>query len=73
MRLYFWDTPPGMFNFISALTRRQKAHIFLLLDLSLIPAALGFTAEGRRDGLCICFGWNARESHLASIARTGRI
>lgn len=32
-----------MFNFISALSRKQKSYIFLAIDLGLIPVALGFT------------------------------
>ncbi|MDK3074531.1 nucleoside-diphosphate sugar epimerase/dehydratase [Sedimentitalea sp. JM2-8] len=32
-----------MLNFISALTRKQKAYVFLAIDLALIPLALLFT------------------------------
>ena len=32
-----------MLNFIRSLTRRQKAYVFLAIDLALIPLALLFT------------------------------
>ncbi|AFO93599.1 putative capsular polysaccharide biosynthesis protein (plasmid) [Phaeobacter inhibens DSM 17395] len=34
---------PGMFNLISALSRKQKSYIFLTIDLGLIPLALLLT------------------------------
>ena len=36
------------------------------------PAALGFSADLRGDGLCLGFGWDACEPHGASLAREAR-
>ncbi|TYO85198.1 hypothetical protein [Oceanicella actignis] len=36
------------------------------------PAALGFSAEDPRDGLCIGFGWPASAGHVRSLLRHGR-
>ena len=34
-------------------------------------AGLGFSAEGREDGLCLGFAWDAAARHLPSYARAG--
>jgi hypothetical protein len=36
------------------------------------PGALGFSAEGRMDGLAIGFGWDAAAGHGACLLRRGR-
>lgn len=36
------------------------------------PAGLGFAPDDPAGGLCVGFGWNAVEPHLASLIATGR-